>query len=164
MNESSAQTFHDRACRQGELRAIAGGGRYDNLIKLISGGKVDLPSLGFGMGDVVLMELLIARALLPPFTAAIDVFCLIEDETLRNDSLKLIEDLRIARLAVDYSLIPTKSDKQFKRAQELKASFTVKLQREEQGELRVRLRNLKTREEKILNASDIIPEIQSAPK
>src|SRR5438876_7712550 len=29
--------------RQGELRAIAGGGRYDNLVKLISGGKVDLP-------------------------------------------------------------------------------------------------------------------------
>src|SRR5205823_1302686 len=150
--------------RQGELRAIAGGGRYDNLIKLISGGKVDLPSLGFGMGDVVLMELLIARALLPQFTAAIDVFCLIDDETLRNDSLKLIEDLRTTGLAVDYSLIPTKSDKQFKRAQELKASFTVKLQREEQGELRVKLRNLKTREEKILNVSDIIPEIQSSAK
>src|SRR5215217_2402424 len=36
------------------MRAIAGGGRYNNLIKLISGGKVDLPALGFGMGDVVL--------------------------------------------------------------------------------------------------------------
>src|SRR5204863_1284268 len=38
--------------RKGEFRAIAGGGRYDNLIKLISGGKVNLPALGFGMGDV----------------------------------------------------------------------------------------------------------------
>ena len=93
-----------------------------------------------------------------------EIFCLIDDETLRNDSLKLIEDLRTTGLAVDYSLIPTKSDKQFKRAQELKASFTVKLQREEQGELRVKLRNLKTREEKILNVSDIIPEIQSSAK
>src|SRR2546425_5128868 len=35
--------------RKEDLRAIAGGGRYDNLIKLISGGKVDLPALGFGM-------------------------------------------------------------------------------------------------------------------
>src|SRR5262249_55673071 len=35
--------------RGGEFRAIAGGGRYDNLVKLISGGKVDLPALGFGM-------------------------------------------------------------------------------------------------------------------
>jgi len=39
---------------QGEFRAIAGGGRYDNLVKLISGGKVNLPALGFGLGDVVL--------------------------------------------------------------------------------------------------------------
>ena len=44
--------------RKGEFRAIAGGGRYDNLVKLISGGKVNLPALGFGMGDVVLLELL----------------------------------------------------------------------------------------------------------
>ena len=44
--------------QRGEFRAIAGGGRYDNLVKLLSAGKVDLPALGFGMGDVVLLELL----------------------------------------------------------------------------------------------------------
>ena len=55
--------------RKGEFRAIAGGGRYDNLVKLISGGKVNLPALGFGMGDVVLLELLKARGLLPKFDA-----------------------------------------------------------------------------------------------
>ena len=38
--------------RSGEFRAIAGGGRYDNLLKNL--GEVDLPALGFGMGDVVL--------------------------------------------------------------------------------------------------------------
>src|SRR5207248_6719631 len=107
--------------RKGEFRAIAGGGRYDNLIKLISGGKVDLPALGFGMGDVVLLELLKARELLPKFDAALDAFCLIEDETLRAESLKLIQDLRSAGFAVDYSLTAAKSDKQFKRAQELRA-------------------------------------------
>src|SRR5206468_1347019 len=53
--------------QQGEFRAIAGGGRYDSLVKLISGGKVDLPGLGFGMGDVVLCELLRERGLLPKF-------------------------------------------------------------------------------------------------
>src|SRR5215472_3954046 len=68
---------------KGEFRAVAGGDRYDNLVKLISGGKVNLPALGFGMGDVVLLELLKARSLLPKLSAAIDVFCLIEDETLR---------------------------------------------------------------------------------
>ena len=134
--------------RKGELRAIAGGGRYDNLIKLISGGKVDLPALGFGMGDVVLLELLKARDLLPRFDAALDAFCLIEDETLRADSLKLIQNLRSAGLAVDYSLTPAKSDKQFKRAQELKAVHTIKLERGPSGELSAKIKNLKTREER----------------
>ncbi len=50
--------------RKGEFRAIAGGGRYDNLIKLLSGGRSDMPAIGFGMGDVVLTELLKERGLL----------------------------------------------------------------------------------------------------
>jgi len=107
---------------QGEFRAIAGGGRYDNLVKLLSGGKVDLPALGFGMGDVVLLELLKARGLLPKFDATTDVFVLIEDESLRAQSLKLIHDLRAGGFAVEYSLTPAKPDKQFKRAQELKVA------------------------------------------
>jgi len=136
--------------RKGELRAIAGGGRYDNLVKLISGGKVNLPALGFGMGDVVLLELLRERGLLPKFSARLCAFCLIEDETLRPESLKLIQELRSAGIAVDYSLTPSKSDKQFKRAQELNASFTVKLERNPTGDLTVKLKDLKSREEKTL--------------
>jgi histidyl-tRNA synthetase len=135
--------------KKGEFRAIAGGGRYDNLVKLISGGKVDLPALGFGFGDVVLLELLKARGLLPKFDAALDVFCLIEDEALRGESLRLIHDLRGVGLAVDYPLTPAKPDKQFKRAQELKPAHTVKLGRTVAGGLSVKIRNLKSREEKI---------------
>jgi len=129
--------------RKGEFRAIAGGGRYNNLVKLISGGKVDLPALGFGMGDVVLLELLKARGLLPKFDAPMDVFVLIEDEKLRADSLKLVSDLRTAGYAVEYPLTPQKPDKQFKRAQELKVAHTAKLENDDY----VRIRNLKTKNE-----------------
>jgi histidyl-tRNA synthetase len=129
--------------RKGEFRAIAGGGRYDNLVKLISGDKVNLPALGFGMGDVVLLELLKARKLLPKFDAPMDVFVLIEDENLRADSLKLVHDLRAAGYAVEYPLTPTKPDKQFKRAQELKVMHTAKLENDDY----VRIRNVKTRNE-----------------
>ena len=137
--------------RKGEFRAIAGGGRYDNLVKLISGGKVDMPALGFGMGDVVLRELLIERKLLPSFEPGVDIFVLIEDENLRTASLKLINDLRAAGTSVEYALTPAKADKQFKRAQELKASFTVKVENDSTG----RLRNLKTREEKMLPLAEV---------
>jgi histidyl-tRNA synthetase len=137
--------------RKGDFRAIAGGGRYDNLVKLISGGKVDMPALGFGMGDVVLRELLVARKLLPAFEPGVDVFVLIEDENLRAPSLKLVSDLRAGGASVEYSFTPAKVDKQFKRAQELKANFTVKVENDSLG----RLRNLKTREEKLLPLDEV---------
>lgn len=141
--------------KKGEFRAIAGGGRYNNLVKLISGGKVDMPALGFGMGDVVLLELLKSRGLLPAFDSGIEAFCLIEDETLRGPSLKLVRHLRESGYAVDYFFTPTKSDKQFKRAMELKARFTVKLEITAQQELVVRMKNLQTREEKVVAPPDL---------
>ncbi|HEV2211409.1 MAG TPA: ATP phosphoribosyltransferase regulatory subunit [Verrucomicrobiae bacterium] len=133
--------------RKGEFRAIAGGGRYDNLIQLISGGKVSLPALGFGMGDVVLLELLKARKRLPQFTPGLDAFCVIEDENLRADSLNWIQHLRSAGLAVDYPLVLAKPDKQFKRAQELKAGRILRLERAPGGQVSARLRHPQTREE-----------------
>ncbi|MGA2243067.1 MAG: histidine--tRNA ligase [Verrucomicrobiota bacterium] len=136
---------------KGEFRAIAGGGRYDNLVKLISGGKVNLPALGFGMGDVVLLELLKARGLLPKFDSNVDVFILIEDENLRAPSLKLVQDLRTAGYAVEYTLTTAKSDKQFKRAQELKATYTAKFE----SDSYVRVRNLKSREEIVTGTGDV---------
>ena len=148
--------------RKGELRAIAGGGRYDNLVKLISGDKVNLPALGFGMGDVVLFELLKVRGLLPPCDSGVDVCVLIEDEELRRPSLKLIQDLRSAGLAVDFSLTPAKPDKQFKRAQELKAAYTARLEKSPVGELLAKIRNLKTREEKSLNPADAAQALRPA--
>jgi len=136
---------------KGEFRAIAGGGRYDNLVKLISGGKVDLPALGFGMGDVVLLELLKARNLLANFGAVTDVFVVIEDEKLRPQSLRLVQDIRAAGFAVDYSLTSAKPDKQIKRAQELKAGYTARVESNDY----VRIRNLKTREEIVAGFGDV---------
>jgi histidyl-tRNA synthetase len=136
--------------RKGEFRAIAGGGRYNNLVKLISGGKVDLAALGFGMGDVVLLELLKARGLLPKFDSPMDVFVLIEDESLRGISLKLVHDLRAAGFAVDYPLTPQKPDKQFKRAQELKVAHTARAE----SDAYVRIRKMKTRDEVVTGFAD----------
>ncbi|HEY6166552.1 MAG TPA: histidine--tRNA ligase [Verrucomicrobiae bacterium] len=140
---------------KGDFRAIAGGGRYDNLVKLISGGKVDMPALGFGMGDVVLFELLNARSLLPKFVGGVEICCLIEEEALRSDSLQLIQNLRDAGRTVDYSLLALKPDKQFKRAQELGARFTVRLERTADGTLQARVRDLRSREEKFLSPNAV---------
>ncbi len=129
--------------KRGKFRAIAGGGRYDHLVKLVSGGKSDLPALGFGMGDVVLAELLKDRGLVPPLGQALDAFVQIADESLRNASLGLVQQLRQAGLATEYPLLKTKPDKQLKRALELNAKWLVTLDNPTQA----RVKNLKPREE-----------------
>jgi len=136
---------------KGEFRAIAGGGRYDQLIKLVSSGKVDLPGLGFGMGDVVLAELMKSRGKVPAFTGGIDVFVVIEDETLRGPSLKLVQVLREAGRGVEFPLTATKADKQIKRALELGALKTVRMEASPDGPLGVRIRDLTTREERVVS-------------
>ena len=129
--------------KRGKFRAIAGGGRYDHLVNLVSGGKTDLPALGFGMGDVVLAELLKDRGLFPPLGQALDAFVQITDETLRDASLGLVQQLRQGGLATEYPLLKAKPDKQFKRALELKAKWLITLQDDNQATIK----NLETRDE-----------------
>ena len=61
-DRARTRLLHRRCLRglrsRGKLRAIAGGGRYDNLIAQLSDGAISLPALGFAMGDVVLGELI----------------------------------------------------------------------------------------------------------
>lgn len=149
--------------RKGELRAIAGGGRYDNLVKLISGGKVDLPGLGFGMGDVVLAELLKARGLLPKGDSRLRIFVLIESEELRLPSMRVVQELRERGIPVEFPLSPTKADKQFKRAMELNSTFTVRVAAQPDAALRVRVRNLRSREETEIPLSEMHLALQTQP-
>lgn len=140
---------------KGEFRAIAGGGRYDNLIRLMSAGKVNLPALGFGMGDVVLVELLKSRGRLPDLGHGIDGFVLIEDEALRAESLRLIQTLRDGGLAVDFPLAATKADRQFKRALELRARWTIRVERCGDGGAVARLRTLTDRSERLVGLDEL---------
>ena len=142
--------------RHGKFRAIAGGGRYDQLVSLVSAGKIDMPGAGFAMGDVVLAELLKDRGLLPQFTPQIDAFALIEDEALRADTLALVHALRESGWYIDYSVVPLKPDKQFKRALESGARFTVRLE----DATTAKLKNLKTREEQTLSPDAVSDQLK----
>src|SRR5947209_5005482 len=112
----------DRAER---FRAIAGGGRYDNLIAQLSNGAVSLPALGFAMGDVVLSELInetpLAREAMQKAIEGhrrIDVYIVIAKEERRADALGQIQQLRDQGYRVDYPLTPTKVGRQFQAAEE----------------------------------------------
>jgi histidyl-tRNA synthetase len=137
--------------RHGKFRAIAGGGRYDQLVNLVSGGKNDMPAAGFAMGDVVLVELLKERGLLPEYNPSLDVYVMVEDETLRKSTLELVQQIRDFGLHAEYPLVAIKPDKQFKRALELGARFTVRLT----DEGTALLKNLESREETALEANTV---------
>jgi histidyl-tRNA synthetase len=82
-----------------ELRAIAGGGRYDNLIGAMGG--PDLPALGFGMGDAVLGELLAARGLAPATLPRVDVVVLPVTEELASEARRIVARLRANGVAAE---------------------------------------------------------------
>ncbi len=141
--------------RKGEFRAIAGGGRYDNLVKLVSGGKIDLSALGFGMGDVVLAELLKARGLVPSFSGTVEIVVLVEEESLRDESIGIVQRLREDGRAVEFALVPTKGDKQFRRALELGARLTVRLQQSPAGVVAA-IKSLADRSQREVALGDVV--------
>jgi histidyl-tRNA synthetase len=118
--------------RAGKFRAIAGGGRYDNLISQLSDGALSLPALGFAMGDVVLGELIneVPRASeqmqkLIASERRIDIYVVIAKEERRPDALAQIQQLRDSEYRVDYPLTATKVARQFQAAEELGARIAL---------------------------------------
>jgi histidyl-tRNA synthetase len=113
---------------KGELRAICGGGRYDSLLNAL--GDVDLPALGFGMGDVVLGELLRDRGLMPSSEPAIDYWVANDDAALLPMAQSTATLLRRLGYAVEYALRDQTLDKQLKAARNAGARVAVLLRRD----------------------------------
>ena len=117
--------------RKGELRAICGGGRYDRLLELVGGEP--LPAVGFGMGDVVLAELLADRGLLPSTRRELDLFLVVIAPELRSLALELARAQRDAGMTVTYALKTQSVKKQFQAAATEGARWVVVLGPEEVG-------------------------------
>jgi len=137
-----------------DMRAVAGGGRYDDLIKTLSDGAIDLPVIGFGMGDVVLRNLIeeTPQALIKMEAAlraksVCDVFCIIVEEDQRGKAGQLVTELRQAGIKTDYSLTKQKMGKQFQKAEQLRARFAIVVGSEFPT---VQVKNLNERTEEVL--------------
>jgi histidyl-tRNA synthetase len=126
---------------QGELRAICGGGRYDDLLERVGG--VSLPALGFGMGDVVIGELLKARGRAPKPPASVEVFLIAVTAEDRPAMLSLAHRLRDENIRLEYSLVTERVPKQLKLADARSARIAVVLGPDERSRNAVVLRNLK---------------------
>ena len=115
------------------MRAIAGGGRYDTLVKTISDGAVDMPATGFAMGDYVIRNLIEEtthaamqmEVWLQRNAAGCEVYMVVPDAARRDDALKLVTDLRRAGVSADLPLSEAKVAKQFQAAEKCGARFAV---------------------------------------
>ena len=116
---------------QRALRAICGGGRYDDLLERVGG--VNLPALGFGMGDVVLGELLKERGLLPAPRPSAMVFVVGATGEDREAVLRLAHQLRERDIPVEYALGDLKLGKQLELAGARRARYAVVLGPEERA-------------------------------
>jgi histidyl-tRNA synthetase len=99
---------------RGELRAICGGGRYDTLLKALGG--TDLPALGFGMGDVVLGELLRERSLLPESASSVETWVAYAEEGGVRDAMRVASRLRTRGRSAEYALGGQKLARQLRAA------------------------------------------------
>ena len=115
---------HDRA---GKLRAVAGGGRYDDLLKRLGG--EDLPAVGFGMGDAVLAELLREKKIAMPQATGAEIFIVAEAKE-QAMALQITGQLRRSGFSVDFDPGAGKWGKQLEMAEAKGARWALLVGRE----------------------------------
>jgi len=115
---------HDRA---GKLRAVAGGGRYDDLLKKLGG--EDLPAVGFGMGDAVLAELLREKKVLLEKKGGAEIF-VVAEKPEKSLALALVGQMRRNGWSVDYDPGAGKWGKQLEVAEAKGARWGLLVGRE----------------------------------
>lgn len=139
--------------RAGNLRAICGGGRYDKLIGTLGGN--DLPATGFGFGDMVVMELLADKGLLPELSAGVGDVVFGMGTELRGAAMQVAAKLRSAGRTVDLVLEDKKMKWVFKHAERCAATRLVMVMPDEWAEGKVRIKDLDTGEESTQAMEDL---------
>jgi len=134
--------------RKRTLRAVAGGGRYDTLIERMGGPA--MPALGFGMGDVVLGELLKDLDLLPDAPARIDALVVAIGEEMEGPARQVVARLRARGVAAEASYAPKKLAKAFKAAERAGATEVYIVGPDEWARGEVQVKNLASGEQRTM--------------
>jgi histidyl-tRNA synthetase len=143
-----------------ELRAICGGGRYDDLLQVIAG--IDLPALGFGMGDVVLAELLQDHGLLPKMPSSVDCFVAWLGPEGRTQALRTVQALRSAGLSAVFEYRDRRLGNQLKGADQLGARWAVIIGPQEVEAGQARIRDMSTGDERLEAFDRLVESMETA--
>ena len=139
------------------LRAICGGGRYDDLLAALGG--PDLPALGFGLGDVVLGELLKEKGLVPHVSARIDDFIVYVTLEQRPAAIALARRLRERGRSVGMDYRGRSVGRQFRAADQAGASRAVVIGPDEQRDGTASVREMSTGDERTIGVEELLAEL-----
>jgi histidyl-tRNA synthetase len=139
-------------------RALAGGGRYDDLISAISDGATNLPAAGFAIGDVTFTNLLVElehtqKRIQEALGARRGAFIVIADENRRPDAIGLAKTLRRSGIVADYSLREARVSRQFEQAEAGRFKYAIVIG-QEWPEIRIKL--LADRTEKVVSQEGLL--------
>jgi len=135
-------------------RAIAGGGRYDTLLERLGG--VDLPAVGFAMGDVVIGEVLRERGLVPAPASSIEVFIAGVTEADLPAVLALAHECRDAGLRTEYALGAQAVGRQLKLADARNARVAVLIGPDDRARNEVQLKDLAAKEQRSVSRTEAV--------
>ncbi|MFT5837370.1 MAG: histidyl-tRNA synthetase [Candidatus Azotimanducaceae bacterium] len=141
----------------GEGRALAGGGRYDALVKKLGG--PDMPAVGFAMGDVTLVDLLQSKSLMPEYLQRPEFIAIIGGDDERDAALADAAQLRSIGYQVEYPLKNQGFGKQFKSANQSGARFALIYGSEELERGVVKVRDLGTGNEAEIAREQLLQQV-----
>ena len=143
----------------GAQNAIAGGGRYDNLVEEL-GGK-ETPGVGFAAGIERMIISMEKQKVSWPKKQDLDVFVVKIDEKNNIMAFQLLQDIRKAGISADLDYAGKSLKSQMRTANKYHVKYTVILGEEELGRNMVTLRNMETKEQKEIKINNLIDELGS---
>jgi len=135
-------------------RALAGGGRYDHLLNIF--GKNSLSGVGFGMGDVGILNFIETHQLFKETNKKSVYFITLKDESNFVLQQKLATALRKEKISALLSLKTASLSKQIAIARAKNASDIVVFEENE----KITVKNLETSQEKTFFVDEFIKNIQ----
>jgi histidyl-tRNA synthetase len=143
-----------------QLRAICGGGRYDNLLADFGGPKIS--ATGMGMGDCVLGIVLEERGLFKNISEKnkIEYFVTYADEALKSESLKMVASLRRAGKKADFSYKGGALGKQLKQASAVNAAMCIIVGEEFTQKKQIVVKNMSSGEQQAIGETEFFNNIQ----
>lgn len=143
--------------KKGDLRAICGGGRYNNLVELFGGNSVS--AIGFAIGDAVIEELMRREGVWPDETLNTDVYVLPVSSDVKEKTSEIASKLREEGLLVETDLKGRNVSSQLKYANSIGARKVLILGENDLEKGKITLKDMDSGEERLISLEDITDKI-----